>query len=264
MSSNILATTFKESIPSDLIRQISQSLGESSGSIISAFDQLATILSAGVTQLGSTRAAELFQNLTENSTDINTFTSADILQDQSYQQKGSSLISFLFKNNQSQIVDHIASASGLRTSSSSTLLKTAAPVFASVVLRLAQQQGSGFRSLAAFLGEQQEAVTASISQTTKTIVTMNENHPTPTEKSEMTDPLSTDRQSSTLSKILPWIVLLIAALGLFYFLEKGTNTPPEDPKPATQDTTVTEPVRDQAPDTSLADTTWMVDPDTIR
>lgn len=43
-------------------------------------------------------------------------------------------------------------------------------------------------------------------------------------------PVETVEDRSTFTKLLPWIVLLISALGLFYFLEKGSNPPPEPMK----------------------------------
>ncbi len=42
-------------------------------------------------------------------------------------------------------------------------------------------------------------------------------------------------ETTTLSKLLPWIVLLIAALGLFYFLDKGSQPDPADMEKKLQD-----------------------------
>ena len=51
-------------------------------------------------------------------------------------------------------------------------------------------------------------------------------------------PVPVENQT-TFSKLLPWIVLLLSALGLFYFVEKGCgSTPGETPPPVQQSDTV--------------------------
>lgn len=42
----------------------------------------------------------------------------------------------------------------------------------------------------------------------------------------MTEENNTPAPPSTLSKLLPWIVLMLSALGLFYFVDKGCHAPP--------------------------------------
>jgi hypothetical protein len=44
-----------------------------------------------------------------------------------------------------------------------------------------------------------------------------------------------EKEQSMLSKLLPWIVLLIAALGLFYFLDKGADGPVQQTPAINQD-----------------------------
>ncbi|HJW28674.1 MAG TPA: hypothetical protein VJ508_05415 [Saprospiraceae bacterium] len=48
-----------------------------------------------------------------------------------------------------------------------------------------------------------------------------------------TDPV--EASQSSISKLLPWIVLLLSALGLFFFVDKGCGgtTPPKQEQPQT-------------------------------
>lgn len=56
----------------------------------------------------------------------------------------------------------------------------------------------------------------------------------------MSDAPVTPESSTTFSKLLPWIVLLLSALGLFYFVEKGCGgAPPKDKTETPADTTHT-------------------------
>jgi len=56
-------------------------------------------------------------------------------------------------------------------------------------------------------------------------------------------PVNPTESASSFSKLLPWIVLLLSALGLFYFVEKGCGggTPPADKTGTPADTTHTQP-----------------------
>jgi|GEM_PF-6022982 len=56
----------------------------------------------------------------------------------------------------------------------------------------------------------------------------------------MSDTPVNPESQTTLSKLLPWIVLLLSALGLFYFVEKGCGggmPPPENKTEIPADTT---------------------------
>jgi|WetSurMetagenome_2_1015567.scaffolds.fasta_scaffold223077_2 hypothetical protein len=56
----------------------------------------------------------------------------------------------------------------------------------------------------------------------------------------MAEPDHTETTPSTFSNLLPWIVLLLSALGLFYFVEKGCGggaTPAKDNKETPADST---------------------------
>ena len=75
--------------------------------------------------------------------------------------------------------------------------------------------------------------------------------------SEIPEPVE---NQTTLSKLLPWIVLLLSALGLFYFVEKGCGSKPEETPPPVQqvDTMAQDHMK---VDSTLMDTTRM---DTAR
>jgi hypothetical protein len=57
----------------------------------------------------------------------------------------------------------------------------------------------------------------------------------------MSDVPPNPQAQSPISKLLPWIVLLLSALGLFYFVEKGCGgaAPPADKMETPADTTHT-------------------------
>ena len=74
--------------------------------------------------------------------------------------------------------------------------------------------------------------------------------------SEIPEPVP---QQTTFSKLLPWIVLLLSALGLFYFVEKGCGAGPVQPPPPVEqkDTIAIDHTKIDSTlvDTSIIDTT---------
>jgi hypothetical protein len=74
--------------------------------------------------------------------------------------------------------------------------------------------------------------------------------------SEIPEPVPTQ---TTFSKLLPWIVLLLSAMGLFYFVQKGCGTGPTEPPPPQQqvDTVAIDHTKVDTTlvDTSIIDTT---------
>ena len=57
-------------------------------------------------------------------------------------------------------------------------------------------------------------------------------------------PVTNNESQTSFSKLLPWIVLLLSALGLFYFVEKGCGGGklPEEKTETTADTLHTQPM----------------------
>lgn len=144
---------------------------------------------------------------------------------------GADILKFLIGDNVNGMIDMVASNNGLRTSSSSSLLKIVATLMMTAIARVAQEKNLSAPGLRDLLNSQTESVRINTPDNLSAIVGMTNPHPT--EKSahgtlEGAPQFDDENKGSMMSKLLPWIVLLIAALGLFYFLEKGGNPPTDE------------------------------------
>jgi hypothetical protein len=230
MSANLIEL-FKESIGDTLTRQASQLLGESAENTSAAIMAILSTLSGALSVKGSTeQGARDLMNFTSTqrideviSQDLPSMLTGDA-QTEKLTEEGGVYAGYLLGSKLSQVIDAIAANNGLKTSSASTLVKIMTPIVMGVFARTAKERSldvSGFRDL---LLSQRDAVLLSLPSYMKPVLQEPVAQPyKPTSISDMPAPST---ETTTLSKLLPWIVLLIAALGLFYFLNKGSQPDP--------------------------------------
>jgi hypothetical protein len=229
---------FKSTLSETLVYQTSELFGESIESTGAAVNSIFPALLGAVVMKGRTDggAREILEYLSGNN--IN----GDILQDlptlltggpevEVLKANGADILKFLVGDNVNGMIDTVASNNGLRTSSASSLLKIVATLMMTAIARVAQEKNLNASGLRDLLISQTESVRINTPQSLSAIVGITNPHQP--EKSahgslEGAPQFDDENKGSMLSKLLPWIVLLIAALGLFYFLEKGSNPPVDE------------------------------------
>lgn len=235
MSSDLIEQ-FKNTAGNIIVLQSGSILGESPESTSSAVNAVASALMGSLILKGSTErgARELMDYMTASRIDETLIRDAANLLDngpaaESLKAHGGDMLKYLVGDNVSGLVDAVASGSGFKTSSASTLLKMAAPLLMSLVTQAIKENSLGASGLSSFLLSQKEFVNTNAPAGINNLVSTWHITPESTAHGILTTPdnLPTDNRS-TMSKLLPWIVLLIAALGLFYFLEKGGGPAPAD------------------------------------
>ena len=233
-----LIELFKSTLSETLIYQTSELFGESIESTGSAVNSIFPALLGAVVMKGRTDggAKEILDYLSGNN--IN----GDILKDlptlltggpevEVLKANGADILKFLVGDNFNGMIDLVASNHGLRTSSASSLLKIVATLMMTAIARVAQEKNLNASGLRDLLVSQTESVHSNTPENMSAIVGLTNPHQP--EKSthgtlEGAPQFDDENKGSMMSKLLPWIVLLIAALGLFYFLEKGGKPPAEE------------------------------------
>lgn len=216
-----LTDLFKKSNGDLIIRAGSTLLGESAQSIKDSLDVI----------LPSVLGAMVMKNL-PGSIGVNPidFISANALEQIEFNPehtehlfaKGTNTLNYLFDRQLVPLVDKIASTGGLKTSSASTLLKIVAPLFLGFVGKTVKDLSLSVNSTQELLFGQFELAKQELPKDLVDVI----GYPPQddSQKSAMTNhEIKTTNPPTGLSKLLPWIILLIASLGLFYFMEKGCN-----------------------------------------
>jgi hypothetical protein len=224
-----LLDTF-ESVTGDLlIRQLSSYLGESAESITSATKLAGAAVLAGLVQQGSSgdgvRSLLDFLRSVESGSDHASGLSSMYLDQQALEMtaaKGSGVLTSLMGDRLTGVIDYLSGHSGLKTSSSSMLLKIVAPVMTGMMAKYIREKSLDRQGVRSLLHYQMQSLGATLPQSLKdTLAFATSVDPAATSTpSGMVTPSSTT-PATTFSKILPWLVLLLAALGMFYFVEKG-------------------------------------------
>lgn len=229
---------FKSTLSETLVYQTSELFGESIESTASAVNSIFPALLGAVVMKGRTDsgAREILDYLSGNN--IN----GDILQDlptllaggpevEVLKANGADILKFLVGDNVNGMIDTVAGNYGLRTSSASNLLKVVATLMMTAIARVAQEKNLNASGLRDLLISQTESIRVNTPDNLSAIVGLTNPHqPEKTAHGTLDGAPQYDDENkgSMVSKLLPWIVLLIAALGLFYFLEKGGNPPNEE------------------------------------
>ena len=244
MSINLI-DLFKSTLSDVLVKQSSALLDESAESTSSAIDKIFPALLNALLIKGSTEAGakDLLSFISTNKVDEKLHDDVPALlsnaaETEKLSADGADILKYLLGDKLSYMVDWVASGNGLKTSSASSLLKLVAPLVMGAVARAVKDKNlnaAGLKDLlqsqSSFVAESSPAAIAELLGVTPSV----DVEKNATGKLEGNFNISDEPKGTTLSKLLPWIVLLIAALGLFYFLEKGGNPPPPDPEKMRQD-----------------------------
>ena len=237
MSINLIEL-FKSTLSDVLVRQSSALLDESAESTSSAIDKIFPAILNAVLIKGSTEAGakDLLHFLSTNKVDEKLHDDVPALlsnaaDTEKLSADGADILKYLLGDKLSYMVDWVASGNGLKTSSASTLLKLVAPLVMGAVARAVKERNlnaSGLRDLlqsqSVFVAESSPAAIAELLGISPSA----EPEKIASGKLEGNFNTSDEPKGTTMSRLLPWIVLLIAALGLFYFLDKGGSPPPPD------------------------------------
>ncbi|MBK9981204.1 MAG: DUF937 domain-containing protein [Saprospiraceae bacterium] len=236
MTSNLIVL-FKNSIGDTLVRECSGLLGESAQSISSSMDAIIpSILSAmimkGNTDQGVGSLLDFISGNGLNEASFNASGNEELIT------KGSVVLNYLYGNHLSPVIDSISAAGGLKTSSSSSLLKMVAPLVLGFFGRFVKENSLSSSGAKDLLVAQNDLIKQNIPASISELLAYPNVSSSPASSTTNSE-MMTYNPPTGISKFLPWIVLLLASLGLFYFLQKGCNTtiqPEKMPPTETRDT----------------------------
>ncbi len=234
--SNNLVEFFQTTIADQLAQTTSGMLGESSASTSSAVRSIFSVLLGSMQRMGNTDQGtqELLSFINTKGIGEEVLTTVQTgLEDPTLlsglTSSGSEILNFLLGSNLNPVVDQVSTSNGLKTSSASTLLKIIAPIVMSLVSGVVKNKNLGVSDIRTFLSDHRDAVNAVLPASIREIVSTDPDAKVAHGIIEVPAEVVPEKTGSTLSRLLPWIVLLIAALGLFYFLETGGGPVEEVP-----------------------------------
>jgi len=236
MASNLIEM-FNNTVGDLLAKQASGMLSESAESTTNGVKYIVPTLLGLLIHKGNTEAGanELMQYLTEHNIDgsILSTVAASLgggIETEKLMYQGAGNLRYLLDDKLSPVVDSISGASGLKTSSATSLLKLAAPLVFGVIGKQVREKGLDPKGLKTLLNDQIESVRQSIPPGMGKLLGLGavSGEYAPATAQKIISPASRE-EKSTFSKILPWIILGLTSLALFYFVEKGCGAAPEDP-----------------------------------
>lgn len=217
-----------------MVRQASSAYGESAESITSAIDAGSAALLGALIQKarpdGGVKGVLDFisanqidgQPLSHISGLFTAGEEADAMMN-----KGNTILKFLAGDQWNAIVDAVSSRSGMKTSSSNALLKIMAPLLLGTVARYIQEKSLDRQGIKSLLESQtpflQETLPPALKETLGFAAASQATATGPSVPPSPVASVAGKGQPTTFSNILPWIVLLLFALGMFYFVEKGCH-----------------------------------------
>ena len=246
MASNLIET-FQNVTGDVLTRQASNIVGESAEGTSSALQAIVPTLLGSLVQKSTTDSgtSDLIRFMGEQEIDgsvisqLGTMLSGGI-ETEKLMYSGAGILRFLLDNKLLPAVDIISGSSKLKTSSATSLFKLAAPIVMGIVARQMQEKSLDAAGLKTLLQGQKEFIKNSLPAAMTGLI-----YPEAVSGNNSSTPGSQEATSGkdagmfSLSKLLPWIVLGLTALGLFYFVQKGCGpktSATEDPS-ITADTT---------------------------
>ncbi len=228
MASN-LTDMFNHTVGEQLIRQASGILGESAEGTTSALQSIVPALfGALITRAGTDEGASMLMSyMAENNMDGSILANGTTLlaggiETEKLMYSGAGIVRFLLDDKFSGVVDIIAGGSGLKTSSATSLLKLAAPFLMGIVGKQVKEKGLDVPGLKNLILGQQEYIKKDLSLGVSNLLGLSAAIPKIAPASMASSKPNTDQTPVPgPSKLLPWIVLGLAALALFYFVQKG-------------------------------------------
>ncbi len=215
MSINLLDLA-KEQITSSLATQASSFLGESESSVTSALSSmLPTILGSLVQKTATPTGAQDVMNLMDG-IDLNSLGNiAGIFSEGSSSVNnllsvGGNISKFLFGDKEGTIVDTLSDLGGLKSGSTATLLKMAAPLLLSVVSN--QVKGRGISFLTSLMGSQSSSLKNLIPTGVSNLMGFNDF------ESQVSNPLTSTVNPKGESSWLKWLLPALLAVSVLYYL----------------------------------------------
>lgn len=255
MASNLIET-FQNVTGDILTQQASNILGESAEGTSSALQAIVPTLLGSLLQKSTTDAgtSDLIRFMGEQEIDgsvisqLGSMLSGGI-ETEKMMYSGAGILRFLLDNKLLPAVDIISGSSKLKTSSATSLFKLAAPLVMGIVARQMQEKSLDAAGLKTLLQGQKEFIKSSLPAAMAGLINPEDisgNKSSTSGGQETTN--GKDAGMFSMSKLLPWIVLGLTALGLFYFVQKGCGpaTPATDESTTTTDTTAAKPSSDMA------------------
>ena len=249
MAFNLLET-FTDALGSQLVNQASKYLGESESGTKSAVNMLLPALLGGLAKQGSTTegAAGLLKTLSGSNVDSGLLGNLAGLfsggsRTDSLVSLGTSLARGLFGDKVGSLVDTVASATGLKSSSSSNLLYMALPLLFGYIKKLVSERNLDASGLMRMLGEQVGLLKGKVDNRVTNALGLGSflNEPVraaaeTVRRTERYVPPPAQKEPSLLSKLLPWLILGAALLAALPFLrgcgekiEKAAVVPAPEP-----------------------------------
>ncbi len=223
----------KDVVSDSVVDQLGSFLGEEKSYTNKAIGAitptlLGSLFDKGSTQSGAARVLDFFNT---NQIDGSLIDNLSGLFDGGNQtdnlmNRGSSTLKFLIGDQLASVVDLISNFSGLKTKSSSSLLKMIAPLIMGVVSRYIKKNGLNSLELKDWFGSQASNVKKSLPGGIESILGLRgldrliANFSEDDEKGPSPNGEKVSSQSGGFN-IWPWIVGLLILVGLFYFLRKG-------------------------------------------
>ncbi len=238
MSPNLIEL-FKNTVGDSLVRQTSGSIGESAQSISSSLESIVPSLLGTMILKGNTDAGArgLLDFISGNGLEDITLNEASFLEGgngiEQLMAKGSGVLQYLVGDKVASMVDWISGGGGLKTSSASSLLKIAAPLLMGFFGRLIKEGSLNASGVKDLLLSQSEYVTQGTPKGPSELLgfsSLGKPAMAPSINMASSGGTNAPAGSGGMSKFLPWLILVLASLGLFYFLQKGCNSsaPPVD------------------------------------
>lgn len=234
MAANLIEM-FKNTVGDLVIKQASSMMGESAESATKAIGSIIPTLLGTLVQKGGTDAGVrgLMDFMAENKIDGSRLANVSSLlgggQDtQGLLLEGGGILKYLLGDKLASVVDMISGSSGLKTSSSSSMLKMAGPLLMGILGKYIGEKsldGQGIKNL--LLGQREyvkQGLPDGMSDVLGLGSTLDMGQALSSSSSDTSSKMTSGGSGTGLSKFLPWLVLVLAALGLLYFIQKGCNS----------------------------------------
>lgn len=246
MAANLI-DMFQNTVGELLAKQSASILGESAESTSSAIKAIVPSLLGAIVQKTSSDegVASLMTFLSENNIDGSILSNVTGMlgggiETEKLMYSGAGILRYLLDDKLSPVVDIIAGGSGLKTSSATSLLKLSAPLLMGIIGRHVKEKGLDHQGLKNIISSQIDYIKSGIPAGVGNILGLS-SVSSAFSAAPTSDAVTASAKQGTPGspKILPWIVLGLASLAIFYFVQKGCGAqenPPSDVMVAPKDT----------------------------